>query len=650
MPSFVARFDASVIEAYITKSVAPGAFSYALELSFDVYFPSSIPDLGGTFDPNIVEVGSAVEGSYDSLFPDNSPLPVSWETNSLSNVGSVPVDTWITVVVDMQNTGTNLWDVTWTIGGDTLGTDFAQPFDGDYTVAFPFNLGARALGFEAGQVFYMRNVLLTDAASTVLFSDDFSSGDFSNWDSFTGDCTVIDTSVNNVAKFDASVSDAYARKTLGPATVYAISTSVRLPSPAVMATFPSGNWTAVVLQIEPSDSDGLQYSPTVTAGGIGWVTYFNFVSPTGANIPDAFVPVDVVLTNNPPGSTTWDIVWNIDGTVITDSGVTLTIDNTGMLEFSIGALFPSNVASEIYYVGDLTVLGDSVLIFSEDWSSGDFIAGGWTVTGDASVVPAPAPPPPPPASRFFVGYPYRFIVTDLDIVTTTWADDLMRNRKITETLGIAAVIEADVSPDDFRVNGIWDDGFPRIAQSNRIIHAFRRDGPPEEPWTIAEAGIIMQVEDEGDVDVPLTHLTAYNPRKLLEARPVMQPDGSLPLTAGYQLFDTADVVVGTVLANTINNQGGVFIDAGVTYGGTSDWGGTIETCGEVNYIAQPGEFVADTWDNIEGGGLCDIILTPIYDPTRTITVDAVVYHFTHELSIFNRAGVDQYDALFCWTP
>lgn len=291
------------------------------------------------------------------------------------------------------------------------------------------------------------------------------------------------------------------------------------------------------------------------------------------------------------------------------------------------------------------------VIFTDDFSSGDFSA--WdTVTGDSTVIdslPTPVPTPPLPSGAFFVGYPWRFFVTDLKIVTTTWADYLMRNRKVTRTLGAATPIECDVTPDDFRVNGIWDDGYPRIAQSNRIIYAFRRDGPDDEPWQPRAAGIIMAVEDEGDVDVPLTHLTAYDPRKLLEARPVLKPDGSLPgQQGGYPLFTTADVVVGTVLANTIAYDGGVFIDAGVAYGGTADWAGTIETCGEVNYIAQAGEFVADTWDNLEGGGLCDIILTPIYDPTRTITVDGNVYHFTHDLSIYNLAGRDRYNALFSW--
>lgn len=256
-------------------------------------------------------------------------------------------------------------------------------------------------------------------------------------------------------------------------------------------------------------------------------------------------------------------------------------------------------------------------------------------------------------SRFFQGYPWRFVVSQIDSsdpfnpeVTTiiTWAEGLWQARTIAMTLGQPVAIDAALRSDDFRVNGLWTDGFPRVAQTNRMVWCFRREGPHGSdvaPWHPKAAGIIMSLEDSGDVDAPLTRFTAYDSRKLLEARPVMEADGSLPGPNGLQFFTTGDQVALQLLANTIANEGGVYIDAGVAHGGTAFYGGTIETTAPINIVAQQGQMVAEIWSQLEDAGNLDIVLDPIYDP-----VNRPGYAF--ELSIYSLSGDEKPAAIFGW--
>jgi hypothetical protein len=251
------------------------------------------------------------------------------------------------------------------------------------------------------------------------------------------------------------------------------------------------------------------------------------------------------------------------------------------------------------------------------------------------------PPAPPAASRFFEGYRWRFLFTDLNCVTTTWADGLLTSRTISKTLGQPTTIEAQVVSDDPRVNTIFSDGYPLVAQSNRLCFAFRREGGTP-PWVCRAAGILMSPEDQGTTDIATTHFTAYDPRQLLAARPCMTADGTLPGSPGLRFFDTTgDQIVTTLLERTIANEGGCFIDAGVAHGGTLFWGGTIETTDPIDFTIQQGTMVGEAWSTLEQTGNLDIVLTPIYDPLRRPG-------YTHELSVYRLAGTERYGAIFGW--
>lgn len=251
-------------------------------------------------------------------------------------------------------------------------------------------------------------------------------------------------------------------------------------------------------------------------------------------------------------------------------------------------------------------------------------------------------PVDPTAFRFRQYHQWRFLFADLDCVTITSPNDLITGRRISKVLNAATVIEASIFPDDFRVNGIADDGYPRIAQSNRIVFCFRREGGSP-PWKCRAAGILMSPQDEGDADVPVTHFSAYDPWKLLEARPVVNANGELPDGDGFNyLARRGNEIVLDILLNAITGpDGGVFIDAGLSYGGTQYWNGTIENTPVITFGIQQGTFIADAWGQLCEAGNLDIVLRPIYDPIRRPG-------FTHDLSVVNLAGVDKNDAIFAW--
>jgi hypothetical protein len=263
--------------------------------------------------------------------------------------------------------------------------------------------------------------------------------------------------------------------------------------------------------------------------------------------------------------------------------------------------------------------------------------------------------PVPPSRRFFQGYPWRFLFADTPSnvssggVTTTWAEKLLTSREIALGLNQPTSISAAVWPDDRRVNAIFTDGDPLVAQSNRIVYCFRREGGSP-PWVIRAAGILMSPQDQGDADVPLTHFTAYDPRMFLAARPARifagAETGSIPDADGWLTFQPGptlsrgDQIVCGVLAQTIAQDGFAFIDAGVAWGGTAFYTGTIEMTDLIWFQIQRGQTVADVWDALCSSNL-DIVLTPIYDPINRPG-------YTHELNVYRLAGQEQPTSVFAW--
>lgn len=266
--------------------------------------------------------------------------------------------------------------------------------------------------------------------------------------------------------------------------------------------------------------------------------------------------------------------------------------------------------------------------------------------------------------RWFSGYQSRFLVTDLFGVTTTWLDRLTLGASLAFNLDQPMTGTISLHSNDPRVNRIFTDGDPLVAQSNRLIYAFLRQGTAggsTAPWQCVAAGIIMSPEDQADQDVPTTHLSFFDAWQFLFGTPCFADiSGTLPGPDGFQFFATpGSQIVATLLGNAIFGSeptvpgtagNGYFIDAGVTYGGTVHWAGVIDpACPPIDFVVQQGMSIGDAWnqllaagnDPMGGSGGLDIVLTPIYDP---------IYRpgYTHELSVLNLAGIDNHSSPMAW--
>lgn len=271
--------------------------------------------------------------------------------------------------------------------------------------------------------------------------------------------------------------------------------------------------------------------------------------------------------------------------------------------------------------------------------------------------------------RWFSGYQSRHVVTDLFGVTTTWLDRLTLGASLAFNLDQPFTGTISLHSNDPRVNRIFTDGDPLVAQSNRLVYTFLRQNPvggSVPPWQCIAAGMIMSPEDQADQDVPTTHFTYYDAWQFLFGTPVFVDEvGTFPGPDGAQFWDTpGSVVAATLLANAIfgaepttpgTGGNGYMIDAGVTYGGTTFWGtqtpAVIEMTPNIDINFQQGMSVGDAWNQLlaagnevgsatSDGGV-DIVLYPIYDPVNRPG-------YTHDLAIYNLAGVQQPGSPMAW--
>jgi hypothetical protein len=255
--------------------------------------------------------------------------------------------------------------------------------------------------------------------------------------------------------------------------------------------------------------------------------------------------------------------------------------------------------------------------------------------------------PPPPATVGYRSPFWRFVILDyLTFEILSFLDRLASERTATYTLNQPAVSEGVVPSDNPEINLPWPDpdSDPFLNEGTRVLYGFRREGTLDDPpvWVPRFAGIIMQLEDTAASDNAFSHYTAYDPWQYLFSRPVCNSDGSLPGVDGISFSATqAQVIAGTLLANTIANMGDVGIDAGLTYGGTGLFTGTINICEAIDINFPQGTTVGQAWKTLCDMDVCDIILEPIYDPA-----DRPGYLV--QFNIYTQAGVPRDDAIFAW--
>lgn len=233
---------------------------------------------------------------------------------------------------------------------------------------------------------------------------------------------------------------------------------------------------------------------------------------------------------------------------------------------------------------------------------------------------------------------WRWLVTDLDTVTTTFLDRAASERKATYILNDAAVAEMVVPSDHPNVRNIYDDGDPVVNEQNRLIYGFRREAQDEDvPYVCRFAGKISICEDAGDANLGHTHITAHDPWEILNRRPILDAAGHIP-TNGITFRDAAmnDIAV-DLIARTHLEHGTTRIDFG--QGGVV-YNGTLETLDEVDIHFDPGTSVGEGLRQLADLG-CDIVLDPIYEPF-------VRPGYCSELSVYELSGAVRPAAVFGW--
>lgn len=187
-------------------------------------------------------------------------------------------------------------------------------------------------------------------------------------------------------------------------------------------------------------------------------------------------------------------------------------------------------------------------------------------------------------------------------------------------------------------------GDPYLAEGTTLMWAFRRESATPPYYVVRAAGLVQFLQDSAQEDNARTTFTASDPWRYLFSRPLCDADGHLPGRDGLTFTDTqVSEIIGTLLANTIINQGHTYIDAGATYIGTGFYTGTLETSAgmEITVTFQQGLSVGEAWQQLTDMNVCDIVLDPIYDPHNR--PDYLV-----QLNVYAQAGSTRDEQIFAW--
>ena len=397
-----------------------------------------------------------------------------------------------------------------------------------------------------------------------------------------------------------------------------------------------------------------------------------------------------VFTVGVTGEYGTDTVWTYDSATET---VTATFTTPIGITLQIAVVDASNSAGGSSFTGDGSVQTLTVTLpgaptsdffYAECYDTGSANADGYmnrlftpgvSGAGTRGNPPlAPAPPIPPslrksPCSRA------RIIVTDLDGVVTTWLERNHLGATVTAQLDQPWQITAAVRSADPAVNTIFSDGFPLIAQSNRLIYVLLRENLPgssAKPWVCEASGILMSPQDQADSDIGTTHFTAYDPWQYLKGVPCFNDDVGGRIPPGGRLFtaaafpDGAAQIAAQLLSDSIKSLNalgygpatGPFIDlplhdvggGGGPYATSGHYtGGGVHPTPPITFTVQQGAMLGDVWDQLVAAGSditgtssgCDIVLDPIYDPVLRPG-------FTSELAVYPLAGVEQPKAPMGW--
>lgn len=247
---------------------------------------------------------------------------------------------------------------------------------------------------------------------------------------------------------------------------------------------------------------------------------------------------------------------------------------------------------------------------------------------------------------------WRLLVTDLDGVHITTLDSRAHDRTITYEQNTSTVFSGKPASDDHEINETHTDGFPFLAEGDRLIYALRRDydGDPDtnSPYTCRAAGLVLQYEDDGQENDEFTTFTAFDAWQYLMTLPVVNPDDP-DNTGNYDILykqSTVDSIIIDLFENALpvyNLTHGSFgvQNFFVDWGQTGFYTGTIETLPVIDHTFQKGTSIGQALKDLCERGHCDLVFEPIYDPVNRPG-------FLNQLSILEFRGEEKPEAIFAW--
>lgn len=247
---------------------------------------------------------------------------------------------------------------------------------------------------------------------------------------------------------------------------------------------------------------------------------------------------------------------------------------------------------------------------------------------------------------------WRIVITncwdadaDLEYVAYTTLDKLASNRIITPRLNAPLIGEFTVPSDNPQVYipAPAPDRDPYVSEGTRCAFWLRRENSTPPYYVVRGATLIMQVEDTAEQDDARTRCVGYDPWQYLMTRPVRVPNlfPNLP-TEGQLLGEKGVTFLGwtvgeialQLLTDTIDFDGQCFIDP---FGGEYDGGTTVIE----KFTIPQGTTVGQAWASLTATGLCDIILSPRFDPTDFTC-------FLADFNIYDQAGTERPSQSFAW--
>lgn len=255
----------------------------------------------------------------------------------------------------------------------------------------------------------------------------------------------------------------------------------------------------------------------------------------------------------------------------------------------------------------------------------------------------------PIPDRFVEAPLSRFLVTNLNSETVTFLDRVASNRSATHTRNAPFELSCLMPSDNPEVNilsgSAYDGAEPFVEEGTRMVYWFLRYGEALSdsagPWECVGAGIILNIEDSADDEVPGTRITAFDPWKLLYKLPVVAIlTGDLP-KPGYDMTyfaSNAAAIAYQVLLTALVNwpDFNSHIDYDLAWIDDS-------TATEITEISfSHGTTVGEALDELcRAEESLDIFFKPVYDPIARPGILA-------EFHAGPNMGEDKPEAIFAW--